>query len=196
VPETWERRLPPSCSPPPSTTRKCYSTARHDSAQRPNLSQHGNSYKCKHERLIRTHTDSVVILQLFVFEMAYMPTCVTFSRYYCIVNIFWPLEDPLWAFMLQNCVRPFSSAHMKAYACSCVPPHAPASRYLDDASDHSCHVQLLPSCTILCMTRLPACLCGYKCLRLICNAISLHPCHADRMTAYALFPLFDACRGS
>jgi hypothetical protein len=116
---------------------------------------------------------------------------VTFSRS-SIVNIFWPLEDPLWAFLLQNCVQPFSSAHMKAYACSCVPPHAPASRYLDDAGDHSCHVQLLPSCIILCMTRLPACLCGYKCLRLICNAISLHPCHADRMTTYALFPLFHA----
>jgi hypothetical protein len=145
--------------------------------------------------LLRLPFTATLIMMILVIFCARLTFHVTISRS-IFVNIFWPLEDAVWAFVLQNCVRPFSRAHMKAYACSCVPPHAPASRYLADAGDHSCHVQLLPSCIILYMTRRPACLCGHKCLRLICNAMSLHryPCHADRMTAYAL--LSHACRCS
>jgi hypothetical protein len=67
------------------------------------------------------------------------------------VNVFWPLEDLLWAFMLQNCLRTFPSARafVKDCACSFVPPQAPASRYLDDPGDHSRRFQLLPTCIVV-----------------------------------------------
>jgi hypothetical protein len=76
VPPYHGRVVPPSTRRDRySIARERYSTASRDRAQRPNLPQHENSYKCKHIRLDRTHIDSVVILQLVVCEMVQIATC-------------------------------------------------------------------------------------------------------------------------
>jgi hypothetical protein len=62
-------------SAPPSRRRMRRSTASRDRAQRPNLPQHGNFYKCSHIRYGSSHLDSAVILHLVACEMCQIATC-------------------------------------------------------------------------------------------------------------------------